>query len=438
MTGYDAPFSRRDVRLIRVILLLLLLLAAGLLAAAVFVPVEVRVVAPGNVAGERQIVAVRAIESGAVRTVHVRNGQRVRAGETLVDLDSAWLDDQRLLLREKIAQLECQLLGERAELDLLQRNDDRVSAAIAQGDAGSLRPLRAFHPACEAGDRYRMRLLVSALDLALTRAANTQRHLQYLDEQVEFASRQLTLLESDRDGAQSLLKKGGTSEAGWRTTQRAVEDQRLGLARLQSDRQRLLDSREDLKREAYLQFAERADALETSIRQKALDLTDQKLRLREVESDLEKRIVRSPVDGVVVDLNDLVAANFVMESEIMLRIMPLAQLRRVQARVAIDDIDKVNRQAPAMIRFSANALLRDDLIEAAITKINPVASSDNSPTPERYYEVFLQIDDPLYDPVSARIFSDAPVDVLFSVERTTVARALLRPITRNWPRIFER
>ena len=438
MTGYDAPFSSRDVRLIRVVLLLLLLLAGGLLAAAVFVPVEVRVVAPGNVAGERQIVAVRAIESGAVRTVHVRNGQRVTAGETLVDLDGAWLDDQRVLLMEKIAQLECQLLGERAELDLLQRNDDRVSAAIARGDAESLRPLRAFQPACEAGDRYRMRLLVSALDLALTRAANTQRHLQYLDEQVEFASRQLALFERDRDGAQSLLEKGGASEAGWRTTQRAVEDQRLGLARLQSDRQRLLDSREDLKREAYLQFAERADALETSIRQKALDLTDQKLRLREVESDLEKRIVRSPVDGVVVDLNDLVAANFVMESEIMLRIMPLAQLRRVQARVAIDDIDKVNRQAPAMIRFSANALLRDDLIEAAITKINPVASSDNTPSPERYYEVFLQIDDPLYDPASARIFSDAPVDVLFSVERTTVARALLRPITRNWPRIFER
>ena len=78
----DAPAPR--VRLLRRIGIGVLVAAA---AVALFMPVEMSVTAPGRVVPSDRVKTVQHLEGGIIRSVLIREGQTVRAGDPLVHVD---------------------------------------------------------------------------------------------------------------------------------------------------------------------------------------------------------------------------------------------------------------------------------------------------------------------------------------------------------------
>ncbi|RYZ00758.1 MAG: HlyD family type I secretion periplasmic adaptor subunit, partial [Comamonadaceae bacterium] len=92
----EAPSPRR--RLLHRAAVATLVIAAGV---ALFMPVEMSVTAPGRVVPSDRVKTVQHLEGGIIRSVLIREGQTVRAGDPLlhVDLGAAGLNLEEVAAR---------------------------------------------------------------------------------------------------------------------------------------------------------------------------------------------------------------------------------------------------------------------------------------------------------------------------------------------------
>jgi len=97
------------------------------LAWASFGKVDLIASAPGKIVPSGRTKIVQPFEIGVVRAIHVRDGQQVKAGEVLIELDPT-IDDAEL------GHLQSDLVAQQLEVA-------RLHAALVEDD-----PLAAFHP----------------------------------------------------------------------------------------------------------------------------------------------------------------------------------------------------------------------------------------------------------------------------------------------------
>ncbi len=88
--------------------LILLLFVLGIVWSALGT-VDIVVTASGRIVPSGQVKIVQAIESGSVKTLHVKDGQRVALGQALVSLDSTYVDADARRIHEQLEDLTRQL-----------------------------------------------------------------------------------------------------------------------------------------------------------------------------------------------------------------------------------------------------------------------------------------------------------------------------------------
>ncbi|SON58361.1 Type I secretion system membrane fusion protein PrsE [Hartmannibacter diazotrophicus] len=413
------------------------LIALG--AWAVAAPLEVRVVSPGEVASNERIVEIRAVTSGLVRQLHIRNGQHVRAGDVLVSFDDENLKSQKQLTQDKIRKLECKIDNARNELDLLNAHEEEIETAIRNVVPLSLDAFRQNKLPCpDFGNPRNIGLLAETLELAIMQIGNLQQMEASIGKQIEIAGSQLASVREDFEASSVLARKRLINASKSRESERVVRDNELKLVSLNSDRESIESSIYDNKKRAYLSIYNDMKTISSELESFNISLIDEKINLEALNNQIAMRTITAPIDGAAVDVNNFIVANFVQQSDLLLKLLPSARMNIVKARVSIDDIDNIQRQEKAVVSLPTNALLRDQFFEATIETINPITSTDgNFRGAQDYYEVTLRISDPAFNPAVERIYVGMPVNVLFSAERTTLAGAMLRPLTKNWPRIFE-
>lgn len=228
--------------------------------------------------------------SGRVRALHVAVGDRVEAGQVLVELDT---HAQEL----DLVQARTELVAQRARVEALQRRAE----ALDEASANSRRASRLGTQVAQA----RRREAQAALDLA--------------EEEYERTSR--------------LMKSGSVPELemlrlrGDQTQQRAVVE----ALRLEIDHLRLIGSTDEGERRALQAevAAELVEARGAAARSEAL--------IRKLEHVIAMRLVRAPVRGRVAELAELTVGTFVEAGQRVGTVVPdgelviVAQLHPAQA-----------------------------------------------------------------------------------------------------------
>src|ERR1700758_5317633 len=94
---------------------------------ACFGTVDIVATAQGKIVPSGRTKLIQPFETGVVRAIHVHDGQRVKAGETLIELDPTMTTAEQDHLK--------------GALIAAQRDVARLKASLSDGD-----PLAAFHP----------------------------------------------------------------------------------------------------------------------------------------------------------------------------------------------------------------------------------------------------------------------------------------------------
>jgi HlyD family secretion protein len=331
---------------------------------------------------------VQHLEGGIVSSVLVRDGQTVKAGDPILMLGDVGVEADRNRIayrvsteRAAIARLEAEE-GLRAALvypaDLLAAalTDERIKEALAKESSLFItrRDALTSEVALMREQRVRVNQEIAALEAQIVHAQqSTAAHALELD-----ANRRL------RDEGFISSTKVVQLEAAQSDYSLRTEEHRSELARAQ---QRQLDN--DLKIKSITNTY--AKAASDQIRATAARLTEIDQERRKIDDAALRQVVRAPAAGTIIDLRFTSPGAVVRAGEPIAEIVPSDARLMIEAQVRPEEINNVQRDQSARIRFTAFKFRNAAIVTGKVSYISAdrlIDKTSNAP----YYSVMIVVD----------------------------------------------
>ena len=328
--------------------LCVLSLVGGIVGWTMWAWIDSAVLAQGYVVVDGRRKTVQHLEGGILRELLVREGDRVRAGQTLARLDPVRAQAQ-------VGELEDRLLATRARIERLQaERDDRAEIAWSQGLRASSTPAAAEvltgQEELFAARRLAYRSEIGALARQIEQEEQDARSTA---QQREAVRRQRVSIERELAGAQRLLAKGWES----RTRAEQLERQLAAVEARDAELQGAMARANEGAAAARLNIEAKHSARLADIGQQLDEGRSQEAEsasLLRAASDVRDRlVVTAPQEGTVVDLRLTTPGGVLGPGDPLLDIVPVDQPLLVEVRLRPDDIESVHEGLPADVRLIA-------------------------------------------------------------------------------------
>ncbi len=329
---------------------------------ATFGKVDIVATATGKIVPSGRTKLVQPFETGVVRAIHVHDGQRVKAGETLIELDPTMTAaEQDHLKGDLIA----------ARLDVA-----RLKAALSDGSD----PLAAFHPpdgATPEQVEMQRQFLISQISEQRAKLSELDRQTSQKDAErqtvaANIAKLQATipLLQERVDTRKYLTDKGLASKMTYLSEDQDLVGQQQDLAIQQSKMKEaeaalatLKETRErtaaELRRTTYDELAK--------AEQKAAGIAQDVIKA-ERRTNLQE--LTAPVDGVVQQLAVHTIGGVVTPAQPLAVIVPLDSHLEIEATLANDDIGFVHEGQDVEIKVHTFNFTRYGLLHGRVLNVS--------------------------------------------------------------------
>jgi len=379
-------------------------------------PLSGAIVAPAQVKVELNRKTVQHQEGGIVREILVRDGQKVRAGEPLVVVGDVRSDAELSLQRDRL----------RAEL--VRKLRAAAEAALAPRFAPPHEEAASEHAAREralfAARRRTLDEQVASLE-AQIRDAHAQ--TAALESQIAAGETSAKLSVEELEINDKLAKQGFVHRSRMLSLERTAADYRSRIGEARSDlaaaRQRIgeLHARIAQARNQYQSQA--ADELrEASARVRELEE-----RLRPSQDQVERQLVRSPVDGEVMALRVSAPGEVIGPREPILDVVPAREKLVVEARIRPEDVDYVRKDSAAEVRLTAFDARTTPLLPAKVVFVSP--DRVTRPAGDSWFIATVELDpESLRRHPQLRVQAGMPAELYVTTSRRTLFEYLARPV----------
>lgn len=396
-----------------------------------YAPLSMAVVAPAVVAIDLNRRPVQHLEGGIVRSVLVRDGQRVKAGDPILVLGDVRVDADRNRLRYRIH-------VERAALVRYEAEQALATTLVVPGDLAAAaerdpRVKEALRKETALFDAQR-ESLVSEVALMRAQRERVEQEITALRSQIQRAEHALVVQEKDLEANRRLLEEGLIAplrvwqvEAVVLDYASKLEERRSELARAE---QRLMDSDLRIKsiQNEYVRSA--SDQLKNT----AARVSEIEQELRKSEDAAARQVVVAPASGEIIDLKFTSQGAVVRPGDPIAEIVPSNAKLTIEARIRPEEINHVHKGQAARVRFTAHKYRNTALVTGTVTYVSAdrlIDRMSNLP----YYSVTI-----LADPESLQGVRDLtlqagmPAEVYIEGTKQTALQYLLEPITATMRR----
>ena len=406
-------------------LIIVLGLLGGSTAWALLAPLNSAVIAPATLVVESNRRDVQHLDGGIVRSLHVREGAEVQAGDVLITLDptraqapllilSAAIDANRVLM----ARLRAEDTGVQAmtlEPDLVERvGTDSALADVVRGQQALFEARRD----ARNGQIEVLQQRVGQLEIQITG----------LEAQERARQRQIALVQDELDGVNELLRNGFAPRI------RALALQRE-LAKLQGEQGEYLSTVARTRQqigEAQLQILQVDRTFREEVAKVMQDtqntLRENQERLAASQDVVRHLEIRAPISGTVVGLTVHTVGGVLPPGRVLMQIVPERDTLIIEGQVQPQDIEALQEGQEALIRFTA--LLQRNLpnLTGRVTLISADRVTDErSGIP--YYKVRVAPDEASLAAVAdRRLIPGMPAEVTITTGTRTAARYLVDPL----------
>lgn len=364
------------------------LLAIGaMLAWLVLAPLSGSVVAMGMVKVDTNRKTVQHRDGGIISAINVHEGERVAAGQVLVELDDSRID-------ATLSQASNQLDAMRIRKSRLLAERDLRATWTAPGEFRD-----------RDADKRLAEIIGRESSIFTTRRNALDSQLRQLGAQAEQASREVAARQRESASIQialkymqeevavneSLVKENFVNKTRVMGLQRQVAEYEIkqgeNAAELASARRSSADLslRIDALRDTYLQEAS------TELRDVSSKIVDLEEQLGAIRDTSERKQITAPVAGRVVDLRVTTVGGTLGPRDPVLDIVPDDAPLLVEARVPIDAVAELRIGQPADVRLTAYPQRETPLIDARIVYISADALTDRH-TGAPYFAVHAELD----------------------------------------------
>ena len=396
----------------------------GLLGWAAFAPLDSAVIANGVVSAEGNRRTIQHLEGGMLRRILVREGEKVKAGQVLFELDPTQADAAAGITRNQFVALKAM------EARLLAERDQRATISFpADLSAQSADPVVARAIADEQSQFIERRQTIQGqVDLMNAQREQYMSEIQGIDRQTQGLKDQLGFIEDELGDLRKIYDKGLVPRPRLLALEREQASLSGSIGRLTADRAKVVQgmSETQLKiRQIKQQFFEEVSQSITETRVKLAEVTEREV----VASDAQRRIkVLSPVSGTAQNVRFYTEGAVVRPAEPLVDIAPDDEAFVIQAHFAPTDVDNVHPGLITEVRLPAFHTRKIPILNGKIESL----SRDRIPDPENKTAYFLGIVrvDPKQLPadVRAKVSAGMPAQVIVPTGERTVLQYLFSPL----------
>ncbi len=395
-------------------------------------PLSGAAIASGYVAAAGQNVMIQHLEGGIIKTIHVREGDPVKAGQSLLTLDSTAAEAQLNRLLKQLAALRAKSMRLEAERDL--RDKLVIPADIVRSSRGATFSDVVTEQQVEFDARYAR--YVAEREILKQRIAALDEAITGLDVQKKASSDQLTIVREEIERKKELLENGLTNRSEYTNLLRA-EAELIGQvgslqSQIASSSTQIIETRQQIERLTTSRVEEAVAELNTE-RATIADIEEQ---ANAAKSVVERTVIRAPADGIVVRSVHNSVSSVIRAGEPFMEILPTSNLLVIEARVSPIDIDNLYIGQEARLLFSALNARITPQVPGTVTYISADRLIDQA-TGQPYYTARLKITDDLPPELSRdQIYPGMPVETYIATGDRTFFEYLVRPLLDSFGRAF--
>ena len=335
-------------------------------------------IAPGFVVPLGSVRTVQHLEGGLVTKIWVKDGDKVKEGQILLNLDlaSGGLKPEEIQLQLDGLRLQrARLMAHVANVDLLLPGAEaQRQEALASAERSAYANRRRQHETT-------LRMLQSQRD-------ERRLELQSLNTKLASAKQNLSLLLEQLEMAQDLSEKQLLPRMQALDRQRETEQLRGEIATMEIAvplaRAVLAEAKARIQHERS-RFVSDAAA---ELREVESEIARNQQALKRAEEQARRTEVVSPIDGIVQNLRVTTIGGVVGSGEPIVDIVPSEERLVLEARLEPDDIGHVRVGDPATVKVSTYDFLRYGGLEGWVSHVAADTSVDESG--QHYFKILIE------------------------------------------------
>ncbi|MCC6984657.1 MAG: HlyD family type I secretion periplasmic adaptor subunit [Bauldia sp.] len=388
------------------------------------------VVAPGVVVVEGHLQRIQHPVGGVVRALNVQEGQRVEAGEILVQLDPTQARATLGIVTSGLDELNARRARLLAERDGAASIDFDPSAA---GDPGALAEIM-------QSERHLFEIRAAARQSQEEglheRIAQFEDEIEGLEAQLAARRQELMLVEADLARLNRLLASALVEQSAVSTREREAAGLRGQLGEITAT---IAQTRGRIT-ETQLQIL----GIEQNFRSEVGgELREVEARIAELaerriaaEDQLDNLTIVSPAAGIVHQLAVHTLGGVAAPGETLMMIVPEGDALTIEARVSPMEIDQVRLGQPAVIRFAAFNRRTTPEVVGSVARIGAdIVQPAETVAP--YYVVRIALPADLAGQLGeSRLLPGMLVETFMQTDARTVMSYLVEPLADQIGRTF--
>ncbi len=327
---------------------------------AMFSLVEETGTARGRLEPQGKTFKLDAPVAGTVAEIQVEEGESVKAGQSLLVLESELIKWE---LRQAQENLEGQL-NRLAQLDLLK---NQLVIALAtqrqQNQAQELEKQAQIHQT-----QQELKYSQTAYQLIGIRLANARREVERYQKASE-------------EGIVSAIKVAESEDMEkekqrlYEQTKSDIQQAKLRLKEQESSYQSLIHS----GKLAVLKSLEQLKNLETQITTLKADIAQSKSQIDSLEFQLKQRVLEAPLEGIVFQLPIEGEGEVVQPGDLIAEIAPKGTSLSLRAQMATTDSGSLAKGMPVKMKFDAYPFQDYGVVEGELVEISPTTEEIETP-----------------------------------------------------------
>lgn len=408
--------------------LLLVVGLGGFTGWAAVAPLDEGIPAEGIVAVESNRKRIEHLSGGVVEQILVKDGDRVKAGDPLVELN-------RVLGQSQLNAIQTQWMTAVANLARLRAERDAAAAIAFPPELLALREQPEAASLMQAQEQLlRSRRLALEGELRIIRESvrGLETQLASLGQLKAGRETQIALFNEQLQSFRNLRTEGFVSRNNVLEIERQLAEvqskQSEDLSNIAAINARLAEFRMRAS-QREMEYRREVEAQMGDFQRDAATLTE---RLTAQQDNVERLVIRAPVAGKVVDLAVHTVGGVVRPGDRLMELVPESDGLVVEARMPTQYVDRVHAGLPADVRFDAYA---DRAARPALTGQVMLVSADalkDERSGITYYQLRVTV-----PPGEARKLGQVqlrpgmPATVMVKTGERTLMAYLARPLLRR-------
>lgn len=390
---------------------------------AAFAPLDSAVTANGVLSIDTNKKTIQHLEGGLVRNILVKEGQHVKAGQVLFELDSTTAKAGYEISQNQLYALLAQ------EARLVAERDNAASITFPGELTTATSPVAARAMADESKQFFERRnTLSNQVGILGSRIDQYRNNIQGVDRERAAMEEQSRLLESELADVQKIYDKGLVPRPRLLALQREK-------ANIQGQIGRSISQHEQVEKEINETTLQTRQLRQQIYEQASKDLTETRTKISDIRErftvaqDQAKRVeIRSPVEGTAQSLHVFAQGAVVRGGEPLVDIVPQNEELVVKASFSPNDVDSIAVGQVTEVRFPSFHDRTIPVINGVVRSVSSDRIIDEA-SHQPYYLAVIGVDEHKLPPqIRGRLKPGLPSQVVVPTGERTVLEYMYEPL----------